>query len=558
MAKRVSLMAWLSCLAVACNSGTDVQVRPCTADNSAAVPDLTVGAYTSILPSPDGCARFSANAAADTIEYVVVAQSVARAPNRNAQFRLAGEAMMTAPALIATAALQAAAGHVSDADRFHYMLRETEATGAYATSGESATGGEPMMLRTPPQVGEQRSFKVCPSLSCVPPMTTVTAVVKAVGQRLALYVDLEAQNSLTQADYDDVVNTFDTRLYALDTLAFGRESDRDGNGVVIVLMTPAINRLVTAQRCMEPGGGFVAGYFFGADLDPRLDFDPNYNKGEVFYALVPDPTGVYSCSHSVSRVKELLPVVFMHELQHMISFNHHVLIPGATTTSTEVLWLNEAMSHYAEELGGRSYLPSNPAMFSVFLSGNIRNAYQYMAETGSHYLVSQFGSGSLGERGAGWLFMRYLVDQLAADTSQAAAHAVTRALAQTTTQGPTNVEARTGISFEITLARWALALWVSDLPGFTAPPELRYRSWAFRTTYGALSPGVFPRPYPLEPAVTRAPDVDITGTLRSGSGVYQRVLHPPGSAPFTLQLASPNGGQVNAAVEPRLTIIRVR
>jgi hypothetical protein len=58
--------------------------------------------------------------------------------------------------------------------------------------------------------------------------------------------------------------------------------------------------------------------------------------------------------------------------------------------------------------------------------------------------------------------------------------------------------------------------------------------------------------------VTRAPDVDITGTLRSGSGVYQRVLHPPGSAPFTLQLATPDGGQVNAAVEPRLTIIRVR
>jgi hypothetical protein len=557
MAKRASLMVWLSCLAVACNSGTDVQVRPCTADNSTAVGDLPVGGYTSVTPSSDGCTRFSASTAADTIEYLVVAQSVAGAPNRNAQFRLAGEAMMTAPALVAAAALQAAASQESPADRFHTMLREIEARGSYASTPSDVTG-EAMLVRTPPQVGEQRSFKVCSNLNCALPMTNVTAVVKAVGQRLALYVDLEAQGSLTQADYDEVVATFDTRLYAIDTLAFGTESDRDGNGVIIVLMTPAINRLVSTATCTAPGGGFVAGYFFGADLDPRLDNDQNYNKGELFYALVPDPSGVYSCSHSVTRVKELLPIVFVHELQHMISFKYHVLLPGASTFSTELLWLNEALSHYAEELGGRSYLPSNPATFSSFLSGNIRNAYQYMAETDKHYLVSAFGTGSLGERGAGWLFIRYLVDQLAADTSQAAWHAVTRQLTQATTQGAVNVEAVSGAPFEQTLARWALALWVSDLPGFTAPPELRYRSWAFRTTYAALSPGVFSRPYPLEPAVTSGPDVDITGTLRSGSGVYQRLLHPPGNPSFTLQLATPGGGQVNASVEPRLTIIRVR
>jgi hypothetical protein len=389
-------------------------------------------------------------------------------------------------------------------------------------------------------------------------MQSVTAVVKAVGQKLALYVDLEAQNSLAQQDYDDLLAVFNQRVYPIDTSAFGSESDVDNNQVVIALMTPAINRLVSDSVCRE--SGFVAGYFFGADLDPAAAGNTNFNRGELFYTVVPDPTGAYSCPHTVQRVKELVPVVFAHELQHMISFNHHVLkAPGTTLAGTEVLWLNEALSHYAEELVGRSYLPGDNATFSAYVSGNIRNAYDYLEKPDDHFLVAAFGNGTLGERGAGWLFMRFLVDQEAADSTVGSWNAVTRQLVMTTTQGAANVEQLTGIPFDQTVARWALALWVSDLvqPGFTAPPELRYRSWAFRSTYGALSPSVFARPYPLVPGVTIGANVDVSGTLRSGSGVYERVLHPPGPS-FTLQLADPNGGPMHAALEPRITVIRVR
>lgn len=553
---RAGRMAWLACLGWACGS-TEPRVQPCTAQNSMAVGALPLGDYVSITPGSDGCALFSPNLGADTIEYLVVAQSVASNPNRQAQFRLSGEAAFVAPPIVASASRQGVPRAIGPAEQFHTALREAESRRSYSPApGAPGAAGELSLVQPPPQPGEQRTFKVCSSLTCAPPMTTVSGVVKAVGQHLALYVDVQAQNSMTQADYDSMVAVFDQRLYPLDTLAFGTTSDRDGNGVVMALMTPAINRLVNAQQCAT--SGFVAGYFFGADLDPRADLDPNFNKGELFYAVVPDPTGVYSCSHSVDRVKQLVPVVFVHELQHMISFNYHVLRPGNTLSRTEVLWLNEALSHYAEELGGRSYLPGDQNTFSSYLTGNIRNTYDYMSHTDDHFLVANFGSGTLGERGAGWLFIRYLVDQLAADTTMASWHEVTRRLVQTTDQGPANVEAVTAAPFEQTVARWALTLWVSDLPGFTTPPELKYRSWRFRTTFAALSPSVFEREYPLEPEVTLGPDVNIAGTLRSGSGVYERVLQPPTGASFTLQLAEADGRQVHPSLEPRLTVIRVR
>jgi hypothetical protein len=510
-----------------------------------AVSPLPVGGYSSVTPTADGCAQFPANAGTGTIEYVVVAQSVSPQQNQG-QFRLAGDAMLLGPAAAVTAAVAALASH-SPAERFHLRLRQAEMHQPHRL----LPAVDARITKVPPAVGEKRTFKVCSNLRCALPMTNVTGVVVAVGTHVALYVDELAANQLSQADYNGLVATFDTRLYPTDTLAFGRESDVDGNGVVLVLMTPAINRLVTADECQRTG--YVAGYFFGVDLDVS---DPNANGSELVYTFVADPSGTHSCSHSVDFVKRTVLITFVHELQHMISFNQHVLRqPGG---ASEALWLNEALSHYAEELGGRTYLPGDETTFSNFLAGNIRNAYNYLTATGDHFLVATSGNGTLPERGAGWLFIRYVVDQLATDATMASWHAVTRRLVQTRDVGAANIAARMGEPFDQTLARWGLALWVSDLPGFVTPPELRYESWRFRTTYAALYPSPFPRPYPLEPPVTTGPEVDMTGTLRAGSGVYRRVLHPSGSPPFTLQLATPQGGPLAPSLAARLTVIRVQ
>src|SRR3989449_7710629 len=176
-----------------------------------------------------------------------------------------------------------------------------------------------------------------------------------------------------QSDLDNLRAVFDTRLYETDTLAFGRESDIDNNGMVIVLMSAKVNSLVTAAQCNTTG--FVAGYFFGADLITTPPFATG-NAGEIFYSIVPDPSGTLSCTHSVTAVTQLVPVTFVHEFQHMISFNQHFLVRG---NFPEDLWLNEGLAHYAEENGGGTFLPDTGTVGRYVFGGLYNSAHDFTA-----------------------------------------------------------------------------------------------------------------------------------------------------------------------------------
>jgi hypothetical protein len=357
---------------------------------------------------------------------------------------------------------------------------------------------------------------------------------------------------------DSLVALFDNRLYPSDTMAFGTVSDIDHNDVTAMIMTPVLNRMVTAAECESRG--FVVGFFYGADLDPLASIDPRFSRGEVIYAIAPDSAGVYSCAHDLAQVRTLLPIILPHELQHAISFRYKVLSGGARA---EELWLNEGLSHYAEELAGRTYLPDS-ATFRTYVGFDLFNAYEYLNRPDLSYLLFERGSGRAAERGSAWLFVRFLVDQLAADTSLAAANAVTRSLVQSAQTGAAVVTTHAaGEPFERTVARWALANWLTDLPGTStaAPPELRYHSWGFRWSFEGLHqrhPEVFAKPYPLTPDSTPGGAVLLQGNLYSGSGMYHRVLHAPGASRFSLQLSDGAGGPVPFRMAARLAVVRVR
>jgi hypothetical protein len=538
-------------IAVACSDGAGPKLPPCALSHATPV-SLSVGGYVSVDPASDsGCVAFSPNASAvDSAEFLLIPQSVSEVPGRQSSFRLAGDTVRPLLAAAGAASFQA---ELPLPLRFHDFLRRTEADRPLTAPKAPLAS---LVMAPPPTVGHIRQFSVCATVTCSR-FQRITATAQAVGARLAIYVDNAAPaGGLNTQDLDTLITLFDTRLYAIDTLAFGRESDIDANSVVIVLMTPVVNKLVSASQCTT--SGFVAGFFFGADIDPQFAGDNRFNHGEVFYSLVADPSGSLSCAHTQSDVKKIVPITFIHEFQHMISFNQHVLVRGG---ENEVLWLNEGLSHFAEELGGRSFLPGDGVTFSRFLSGNVFNAYQYLDSTGKHFLLPTDGIGSLAERGSAWLFVRYLADQFAADTSTAAVSAFARSLVQTTLTGAVNVATVTGQPFEQTVSRWALANWVSDLPGFTAPPELRYNSWAFRTTYASVNsqfPNTFPKPYPLTPTTSAGDSTDVTGQIRAGSGVYHRVFQGPSAPGFTLLFGTAGGGPLPASVAPRLTIIRIR
>jgi hypothetical protein len=516
-----------------------------TYTSSAAPLALAVGEYASLDPAQlAGCAAF-ADAGASGAEYLLAPQSTTGAPGVSASYRLQGDSVVIV--------LSAAAPHptaVPFATRFHDMLRAQEHAASLLPRAPMSAALLAPSAQVAVKVGDQRTFQVCTALPCsaATDFSAVTARAQYVGLHAALFTDEAAPAGFTQTDYDSVGVLFDQDLYDVDTRAFGAESDIDANGVVIVLFTPAVNGLTPRDQCTT---SVITGYFFGIDIDPLFQLDSRSNKGEVFYALAPDPAGTVTCNLSTATVRRLVPVTFIHEFQHMISYNQHVLVRGG---ESEILWLNEALSHTAEELGGLHFeAQGRNDLFSQFAIGDIYNNYLYLQDPGTVYLFPNEGTGTLEERGAAWSFVRWLRDQYGED--------LTRRLDETDRTGADNVVAAANMPFTTLVSQWFLANYVSDLPGFTPPQRLTYQTWHFRTTYQSLhdqQPANFPLPFPLVPLQFDGGTFAFSGTLLAGSGDYFRVVQTAGEKGFTVLLTNSGGGALPASIGARLNVIRIR
>ena len=538
---RVALATALAATA-ACSSTSPLSldaVRACGAQ-AVRAPHL-IGTYGSFDPAVSGgCVVFDSNDATDTAEYLVVAQSLGGTPGASAGFGLAA----ATPGALATPPAAAAPPRGSVALQFDGFLRRLAAslppTGAGSRRATRLLSGPPTTFAAPPAVGDLRSFKVCGDVNCGG-LETVTARVRAVGQHVAIYVDTAAPApGLGAADVDSLLTELDQRLYPLDVRTFGTPSDIDGNGVVIALVTGAVNALVPRAQCTS--SNYVVGFFFPPDINPNTA--RSHNDAEIMYLLAPDPAGTLSCPHSVAEVLALVGGTFVHELQHMINYNQHVLVRGGPP---EDAWLDEALSRMAEELAGRSYLPGDTSAFSSYVLDDLYNAEQYFFDPGGHALITTTDQ-DLGDVGAGWLYLRYLTDQFGTG--------VLARLTQTSDAGTVNVASATGRPFAETAAAWALANWYSDLPDGVRQPELHYTSWSFREAYGSLhgtDPTNFPQAFPLTPQVVTSDTLSANGTLHAGSGSYFRFLRPPGAEALTVRFSA---GE--SAIVPRLTVLRIR
>ncbi|MDZ7630899.1 MAG: hypothetical protein U5K74_05960 [Gemmatimonadaceae bacterium] len=114
------------------------------------------------------------------------------------------------------------------------------------------------------------------------------------------------------------------------------------------MFTPLVNRLtLNSGQC----GSYVAGFFNGADLSGNAN--ANRDRPDLLLVVRVNRRVVRPCHQSsLDGVRTQPPANFIHELQHMISYNQHVLSRNA---GTEAVWLNEGLSHIAEELGGKLY-----------------------------------------------------------------------------------------------------------------------------------------------------------------------------------------------------------
>jgi hypothetical protein len=536
---RKSAVLGLSALIVACSKDPSQVVLSC---NAAAPPSvsLTVGNYVSL---DQACATFPANAsAADSAEYLVIAQSVGGNPGVSANYELKASTVVTASVVAPPALARTARPGGALAAQFDSYLRDLARRPAAVPAGErlptrAAASVVPQTV-TIPHVGDHRLFKhVCTNLGC----TTWDAV----SGHVAIYVDSVKPGDLSQADLDSLAATFDQHVYQVDTTAFGREPDIDNNGVVIALLSGDINSLSPRATCFTTG--YVAGFFFSPDLD--LQVSALYDNGEIMYGLVADTAGIYSCAHPIASVKRLLPPTFLHELEHMINYTQHVRVKRA---NAEDIWLDEALAHYGEELGARSFLPDSTSFFQYVLD-DLNDAYMYLQAPQNYFLLAPSDQ-DLASNGAGWLFVRYLIDQVG--------DSLARRLVNTNLTGTSNISTQSFVPFETLVQGWALANWASDLPGLTPPSQLRYKSWQFRQAFAALqardTTGRYTMAFPLAPLIMGGAQVNVAGTLHGGSGQYVRVMQPPSGSTFTLTFSGPANAPLPTGIKPRLVVLRLR
>jgi len=527
---------------------------------SKSVTTLSTGQHTIVDPATvSGCLRFPAAGPAGA-QYLVVLASTSGARSSSGiqgPYVMRASSPASASAGTPSAALQASAGvpRRSVAAEFDANLRELEralvAGGAVRASAPTMPG-----LAAPPTLGEVQSFRVCSNLQCSA-FSTVQATARFVGQKIAVFIDNDVPQSdpLTPADAAELGTTFDTYHYPIDINAFGSESDLDQNGVVIVLMTDAVNDLT--PDCTD---GRVVGYFFGGDLLTG----PNSNNGEVFYTLVPAPAKPNCTAITRTQAVNNLKPTLIHEFQHMISFNQHVLVRSGNSEET---WLNEGLSHLAEELGGRvipnsECTPEFSSCRSQYSSGNILNSYDYLKDTEAHFLVFPTSSGgTLEERGTAWLFVRWIADQFAADTILGTD--LTRKLVQTSLTGAANVNSATGSTLATMIPQWLMALYLDDGPDLPAEStgRLRYKSWGLRAIWtnpqNQAPSGPF-NGFPLVPPVVGG-TFSHSGTLRGGSGKHFLVIQQAnGVAIDMLAVRSAANDPIDPLVQPRLGVVRIR
>ena len=364
--------------------------------------------------------------------------------------------------------------------------------------------------------------------------------VAAVGSKSIVLADtLNPANGFSTQDYARFAARFDTLVYPLDVGNFGAPSDIDQNGKVAILFTKYVNELTPAQSPY-----FVGGFFHPRDIFLKTGAAdditcPTSNEGEMFYMLVPDPSGtVNGNTRSLGFIDTLTTSVIAHEFQHLINATRRVYVNN-NFVDFEETWLNEGLSHLAEELlyyretgfQPRQNLTDNgihsdPAKYQIWKAdagSNLSRFLDYISDPGSASPLDP--DDALATRGATWAFLRYAVDRLfPSDASVWARFTNTESFGLATLS-----EALLTDPVPV-LADFAVATYVDDL-GISTDPRYSNQSWNFRDIYsktfgsrpnGPNGPFVPLGYYPI--MLTGVPDNVVTGaSVRGSSASYFRL-----------------------------------
>lgn len=328
----------------------------------------------------------------------------------------------------------------------------------------------------------------------------------------------------TSSDYTSIAAAFDTLIDPVARANFGDPTDIDENGRVVLFFTRAVNELTPANS-----SAYVGGFFFARDLFPAAgvgaDVCAGSNVGEMFYLMVPDPSGsVNNNVFSKTEVSQVALSTVGHEYQHLINASRRVYVNNAN--DWEETWLDEGLSHIAEEL---LFYKASGLSAGTNLDATALRASSRYVDAVNEYQISNLGryaehlertaksspwaaDDSLWSRGASWSFLRYLADRRGGDQST-----VWKALANNTVTGIANLTSVVGRDVA-TLARdWAVSVLADDL--IATSSIYTQASWNYRSLYPAMGITSFPLAT-LAPAAT----VPASVTLDGGGAAYLRFV----------------------------------
>ncbi len=568
-------------------------------------------------------------------EYVIAVQSASRLASGNWPMSLSGAAVSAQAAATATRR----AGSLEPAERLGGLLpsqsisgtdlpalhqinelvmrssarRELLRSGARPARGGAAGRGESdaaVRFRTArralvPVVGERRDFlfSVHPDLtvSCEDTAAVIHASVKAVGENFAIYRDLQENSGFTAADYEEMLAALEDVVYPVDTSYFGEPADIDGNERIIVLITEETNKLSGSS-----GLTFIAGFFVPSDLSDSGDPEgggtaaggacATSNEAEILYLIAPDPGGKYGIPHKVEFAKETVIGVSAHELQHLIGAERRLIFRSGGFGDLEDTWVDEGLSHVAEELNGLAAaglpLRSNLSFEEAFADTDIFNRFHLsnfsrLGQTSgcggwmkspedTQTIVSEDPSGCSGlrYRGFAWIFMRWLGDHEGPSGSGVVPGSGEAALFReivgggpTLMTGISNIERAvdevgSGRSWEALLADFLIAPGADDRAE-GAPPRTQILTWDLPDVFQGLHEHDRTRlnfnvPYPLDIEPLGFTTVQKQFSVRSSTAKYFSLASDAAAPDYEIRLLDTAGLPITAEAAAQLTIFRVR
>jgi hypothetical protein len=364
---------------------------------------------------------------------------------------------------------------------------------------------------------------------CSNPDNRAGHVVAVSNRAIIVADDANPSGGFTSAEYASIATTFDTLVDPLDRNAFGDPTDIDGNGRVILFYTRTVNELTPANS-----QGVVEGFFNPRDLFPTqatatLQGCAGSNFAEMFYLLVPDPTGTINDNvRTKANVTQSSIAVVTHEYQHLINAARRIYVNNAE--DFEEVWLNEGLSHIAEEL---LFYRASGLQSRANLDATAITASQTRVDAFNQHQVGNFGryieflkkpelsspyadNDSLSNRGAVWSFLRY-----AADRKATADGTIWRDLVNSPSIGMVNLNQVFGTDVITWFRDWSVSVYTDDKVAVAS--QFQQPSWNFRSILPRLGIATYPlKVRPLTNATAT------TVTLTGGGSMYATFGVPAG------------------------------